>query len=175
MIEVELRSFVTKEQYEKLLDFFSIEAKLLKDDNQETHYFAGESDLRIQKNNYFSKIWMKKGKIHDESREEIEIKFPMEDFGKLQDLFESLGYKVHIKWFRDRKQFDWNGIDVSLDYTKGYGHIIEMELLVKEENEKIEALQKLKDKFKHLGIDITPKEVFNEKFAYYKENWRSLV
>lgn|SRR3989338_1111665 len=175
MIEVELRSFVTKEQYEKLLDFFKSEAKLLKDDNQETHYFSGENDLRIQKNNYFSKIWMKKGKIHDESREEIELKFPTEDFGKLQDLFESLGYKVYIKWFRDRKQFDWNGIDVSLDHTKGYGNIIEMELLVKEENEKADALQRLKDKFAHLGIDITPKEVFNEKFNYYKENWRSLV
>ncbi|MDD2388098.1 MAG: hypothetical protein PHP52_15095 [Bacteroidales bacterium] len=40
---------------------------------------------------------MKKGKIHDDSREEIEIKFDKNDFEKLETLFLSLGYNIEIK------------------------------------------------------------------------------
>ena len=64
-IEVEARSFITKEQYEKLLEFFKQNSKLLKEDYQETFYFNCEQDLRIQKNNFYSKVWLKKGKMHD--------------------------------------------------------------------------------------------------------------
>ena len=51
-IEAEVRSFISKEQYEKLLSFFKQNAKLLKEDYQETFYFDCESDLRIQRNNF---------------------------------------------------------------------------------------------------------------------------
>ena len=173
-IEVEVRSFITKEQYSKILDFFKENAKLTKEDSQETHYFDCEQDLRIQKNNSGAKLWLKKGKMHDTTREEIEIKTKGEDFDKLREIFEAVGFKVGVKWFRDRKQFDFNGIKACLDYTKGYGYILELEKM-SSENEKEKALEELKLKFKELGIEITPKEKFDEQFDYYKKNWRSLV
>lgn len=171
-IEVEIRSFITKEQYEKFLEFFKQNAKLIKEDYQETHYFDCEQDLRIQKNNSGSKIWMKKGNLHDDTREEIEVR--TENFEELQKLFNHLGYNTEIKWLRDRKQFNWNGIKVCLDYTKGYGYIIELEKLGTEEN-KEQILEELKRKAKELNIEITPKEIFTEKYNHYKENWRELI
>lgn len=118
-IEAELRSFISKEKYNELLDFFKEKASLIKEDYQETFYFDCDEDLRIQKNNFFSKIWMKKGKIHDDSREEIEIKFDKNDFEKLETLFLSLGYNIEIKWFRKRFQFKWEDTTVCLDFTRG--------------------------------------------------------
>lgn len=60
-IEVEVRSFISKEQYEKLLDFFKKNSDVLKEnDDQETFYFDSGQDLRIQRNNFFSKIWLKR-------------------------------------------------------------------------------------------------------------------
>ena len=50
-IEVEIRSFLTKDRFDKLLEFFKLNAKLDKEDYQETYYFDCEQDLRIQKNN----------------------------------------------------------------------------------------------------------------------------
>jgi len=82
-IEVEVRSFITKEKYDDLLKFFKMYAEFVKEDYQETYYFDSDADLRIQKNNFFSKIWLKKGKIHDDFREEVEIKFKREDFKNL--------------------------------------------------------------------------------------------
>ncbi len=165
---------ISKEKYNELLEFFNRNAKIEKEDFQETHYFDCEQDLRIQKNNFGSKIWMKKGKIHDEAREEIEIKTKDGDFDNLKKLFENLGHKTQIIWLRDRKQFDWNGIKVCLDYTKGYGHIIEFEKRGTEED-KENILDELKGKFKQLNIELTPREEFEKQYDYYKENWRELI
>ena len=173
-IEVEIRSFISKEKYEELLEFFKQNSEFVKEDFQETHYFDCEQDLRIQKNNFGSKIWMKKGKIHDDAREEIEIKTNKDDFEKLGKLFNQLGNNVEIKWLRDRNQFNWQGIKVCIDYTKGYGYIIELEKMSSEEN-KEKALEKLKQKLKELNIALTSKEEFNEKFEDYKKNWRKLI
>ncbi len=79
-IEVEVRSFISEGKYEELINFFSKNGKHISTDNQTTYYFDTKTDLRIQKNDFFSKIWLKKGKIHDDAREEIEIKFRKEDF-----------------------------------------------------------------------------------------------
>lgn len=173
-IEVEIRSFISKEKYKDLLEFFIQNAELVKEDFQETHYFDCEQDLRIQKNNFGSKIWMKKGKIHDDAREEIEIKTNKKDFKNLENLFKNLGHNIEIKWLRDRKQFNWQGIKVCLDYTKGYGHIIELEKIGNESN-KEEILQELKQKINELGVEITPKEEFEKQYNYYKQNWRELI
>ena len=43
-IEVEARSFITKEKYEEFLDFFNKNAKFVKEDYQETFYFDSEQD-----------------------------------------------------------------------------------------------------------------------------------
>ena len=173
-IEVELRSFISEEQYRKLLEFFNKNAKFLKEDYQETYYFDGKEDLRIQKNNFFSKIWMKKGRIHDDMREEIEVRFDKDDFDRLEKLFLSLGFNIKIKWFRTRHEFDWDNISVCLDYTKGYGYIIELEILTND-NDKEKALSKIKEKLGSLNIAVTPREEFEKQFKYYEQNWRELI
>ena len=173
-IEVEIRSFISKEKYEELLEFFKQNSKFVKEDFQETHYFDCEQDLRIQKNNKGSKIWLKKGKIHDDAREEIEIFTEGDKFEDLEKLFNALGYNIQIKWLRKRFQFDWNGIKVCLDYTKGYGYIIELEKLSDEDNKDI-ILNELKEKLNELNLLLTPKDEFDERYNYYKENWRRLI
>jgi predicted adenylyl cyclase CyaB len=173
-IEVEVRSFISKEKYEELLNFFKQNSKILvKDDYQESYYFNCKEDLRIQKNKFYSKIWLKKGKIHDDFREEIEIKVDNKDFAKLEDLFKAIGYDVEIKWFRTRWQFLWEEINVSLDYTKGYGYIIEFEKIVKYNPD--EEYLDLKEKLENLGVQISSKDEFNKKFNGYKENWKELI
>ena len=172
-IEVEIRSFISAERYRELLAFFHKEGAFLNEDNQETYYFDAEQDLRIQRNNTHSKIWLKKGQLHDEHREELEIKFEKDKFELLEKLFLALGYNTQIKWFRKRHTFTWEGISVMLDYTKGYGYIIELEKMSTEE-EKEKSLSLLKEKLRMLNISLTPKEEFETKYKHYKENWRTL-
>ena len=172
--EVEVRSFISEDKYNKLIEFMQKNAKLIKKDNQVTYYFSGEQDLRIQKNDFFSKIWLKEGKIHDSHRKEIEVKFEKDQFEALEKLFLSLGYTIDIKWFRKRHLFDWNGINAAIDFTKGYGYIIELEKMSDEKN-KEEIYEFLKNKLEELDVELTPKEEFDNKFKHYKENWRKLT
>jgi len=112
--------------------------------------------------------------LHDDHREEIELHVDKKEFSILAQLFEALQYKVEIKWFRKRHTFTWEGISVMVDHTKGYGYILELELLTSDEKKDV-ALQKLREKLASLHIEETPKEIFKEKFAYYKENWKDLI
>lgn len=178
-IEVEVRSFISEKQYKELLDFFRKEGKFLSEDNQTTHYFDCNADVRIQKNESqssesYSKIWMKEGKLHDDHREELEIKFDKEDFEKLEKVFLSLGFNVEIKWFRKRYTFIWDTVHVMVDFTKGYGYILELEKMSDESN-KEETLKLLKQKLAWLSIKPSSKEEFKKKYSYYKENWKELT
>src|SRR3989344_7007021 len=173
-IEVETKTFISKEQHGSLIDFFTKNGTFLGDDEQMTYYFDSEYHLRIQKNKTYSKVCMKKGGIHDEQREEMEIRLPVEEFEKLEQLFTNLGYRVIIKWFRTRHSFKWQNIEVAVDYTKGYGYILELEQMADEQH-KEGVLQFLKQKLTELGIAETPKDEFDQKYKYYKENWEELV
>lgn len=173
-IEVEIRSFIDDKKYQELLNFFKKNAKHIKSDYQETYYFDSDNDLRIQKGNKRSKIWLKDGKIHDEARKELEIIITNSDFKKAEELFITLGYNIEIKWFRKREQYKWDNIKVCVDDTKGYGKIIELEIMSSEKeiakNKKI-----LTKKIKELGIALSKKEEFTEKYSYYKSNWKRLT
>lgn len=173
-IEVEIRSFIEEKKYSELLNFFLNHGENHTRDIQETWYFDSNQDFRIQKNSYHAKFWLKQGKMHDEAREEIEIKFNKHDFVEAAKMMEVLGYKPKIKWFRERDEWDWDDIKVSLDFTRGYGYIIELEKM-STESEKGKDLALLKSKLSELEIELTPKEDFKEKFEYYEKNWEKLT
>ena len=174
MKEVELRSFVSDAEYSRLEDFFRANATFAGADDQVTYYLDAPQDVRIQLNSSYAKVWYKGGKLHDESREEIEVRFAKEDFGKMEKLFAAMGYGVKIKWFRKRLSFDWQGIAVALDDTRGYGKILELEILVQESDEDV-ALDCLRVKMSELDIKITPREEFDRRFKEYEADWRNLI
>ncbi len=173
-IEVETRSFLSDEEYARLLAFMESDAEHVKDDEQETVYFSGDKDLRVQKNSTGAKIILKGGKIHDEHREEKEVSFKKEDFEKMESILVGAGLEVEIRWFRKRKEFKWMGAKVCLDRTRGYGNIIEIEIMCDEDGVD-DAREEVSLLMKGLKVSQTPKYVFDERFNYYKNNWKRLV
>ena len=173
-IETEVRSFITPSQYKRLLGYFKKNAKSLARENQITYYFSGPHDLRIQKSNDSAKLWLKGGRIHERYREDIVVNCSGKDFSNLEFLLSRLGYRPEIKWFRKRNNFLWDGVTVSLDYTKGYGHILELEKMGTLKSAP-KTYKMLLAKLKELGVKLTPKAEFDKKFAYYKSNWKKLV
>jgi predicted adenylyl cyclase CyaB len=174
MVECEIRSFVSDDQYARLLAFFAVSAESLGEDCQVTYYYDCPQDLRIQKNSRYAKVWLKKGELHDESREEIEVRVGQDDFERLERLFEALGYKVEIKWFRHRRSYRWQGLDVSIDDTRGFGRILELEKRTDEAGQE-PAISELKTRLAELGIEQTPKQEFQSRFEHYRRNWRQLT
>jgi adenylate cyclase class 2 len=170
--EVEVRSFISDFEYKNLIKKLNKIAKFRGKVNEETIY-CGSEKLRIRKNDRASYLILKSGKIHQDFRKEIEIKFKREDFEKMKEILERIGFPVVAIWKRKRLAFDWNGTKILLDDTKGYGKIIELEKMTDEKN-KEKAFLDLKSKLIKLGIKkITPKEVFDQKFNNYLKNWKN--
>ena len=173
-VEVELRSLISKEKYDELLKFFRNLNLSFTENYHETYYFDTKEHLRIYRTNLEAVLLFKKGKIHDEIKEEISIKFKREEFEDLEKLFLHLGLKIQAKWFRKRIEFKWNDINVCLDDTKGYGYILELEKISDELN-KNKDLKILNKRLKELGIDLTPRDEFDKKYENYLKNWQTLV
>ena len=174
MIEVEVRSFISEDEYDRLIKEMEEKGEKVKEDKQITYYFSGDEDLRIQKNNSFAKLWMKGGDIHDDDREEFEVEFDRDDFQTLKEILEALGYEVEIKWYRKRHKFRWKGFDVCVDYTPGYGRIVEIEKLCEEGDEE-GKYGELLDALEELGVEETPDEEFDEAYERYKNNWKDIL
>lgn len=164
-IEVEVRSFLSKKQYEALDLFFQENAEFVAEDIQETVYLEAPLDLRIQKNNNGVKIWTKGGKIHDSAREEIELFCRTEDYHSALLLFKKLGFPPYISWWRKRRMYNWRKVVVALDYTRHYGYILELEKIVT--NNRNKALISLSALMAELNIVPTPQEVFNTHYETY--------
>lgn len=169
MIEVELRSLLSDEEYNRLLIQLPKEATFVSDEEQETHYLDSPVDLRIMKS-CNTRIWMKKGKMHDTNREEIEVLFEKDDFDKLLKIFENLGMKTKLTWFRKRKIYKMGEATITLDDTKNYGKILEIEKLCSQE-QAANAEGEIRRMFLEFKIKETPKEVFNEKYAEYVQRF----
>lgn len=174
MIEVEARSFISEEKYNEFMNYFKKNTDYLGEDEQITVYFSGEKDLRTRLTSKDARIIVKEGKIHDKGREELEIVLPRKDFDNINKILELLGFKIKVKWFRKRQVFKWNDIKLYLDFTKGYGHTIELERFCNEE-EKQKTHDYLIKKLKSLDLPLTTKEEFTKRFDYYVKNWRKLV
>jgi predicted adenylyl cyclase CyaB len=173
-IEVEIRTFISEGKYNQLKLIFQNNWQFISKDNQITHYFDTKQDLRIQKNDFYSKIWLKKGQIHDDQREEIEIKCDKKDFQTLRKLFAALGHQTEIEWYRKRLTFELDDIKAMLDHTEGYGYILELEKM-STTKEQDQTLQLLQQKMQELNIEITPKDKFKQQYQHYKENWKELT
>jgi len=175
-VDVEIKAFIDENKYNELQGFFVENAHLKKEDYQETTYLDCTQDLRLEKNKNGCKVLLKKENPEEvkTDEEKIEIRTSEEGFKKFIDMFSYLGYKTEIKWIKDRKEFNWHGIKVILDNIQGYGYIIELEKTSKKSQKEF-VLEELKQKLQELDIEPTPKEVFDQKFQEYKNNWQEIL
>lgn len=174
-IEVEVRSFVDDVQFADIKNILDRSFEFTKELKEVTIYFSGEKDLRMRKNEDGAYVILKEGNIHDDFRKEFEIKINKEDFDDMIGLFRSLGFEIEIEWRRSRLEYRGGDMKILLDDTEGYGKILELERMAEDgkENEYYEALL---GEMKKLGVEqITSKQEFNEKFEYYKKNWKDLI
>lgn len=168
MFEVEQRSFISEEKYNELINRFKDK---LNYNAQISYYFSGEKDFRIMLTKDYIQMWLKEGKMHDDSREEHVVKLDNTNKNELLALLNCLGYNVEIKWFRKRNEMDHNGYDLTIDYTVGYGYIIEVEKRIDDESLIEQTKKELIGLLNELGVDISAKEEFKNKFEDYKLNY----
>jgi len=97
---------LTDEQYESLLVKFMVNPKHA--ERQVTTYYSAKDknskdiDLRLMQTVGYTKVWMKRGKMHEYNRDEFdEFKIIPEYTHNAMEIFDCL-YNVKTKWFIER-------------------------------------------------------------------------
>lgn len=159
MIEVEVKAWLDNEtEIEKRL--YQIGSKYLKIIEQTDIYFQHpkkdfkntDEALRIRKEENAFFFTYKGPKINEKTktREEIEVHF--DDWTKLRDILEKLGFKVVYEVRKSRKLLSLNRITISIDKVENLGVFLELEIKVGSKQEVSEATNQILDKIKLLGI-----------------------
>lgn len=168
-VELRVKSFITKNQYDSLLKYLNSFAEFINKDNIVIYDFSHPNELKIQKDSSASKISVKKG-----GKETLNVSLKKEEFDDLVDVFESLGFDISLKWFKAIHQFKWNEIDITVSFIRGYGYVVEMFKSAYPEEKEI-LFNYLRENMKLLGLEETQQELFDERLKYYQENWKDLV
>ncbi|MBP9798228.1 CYTH domain-containing protein [Candidatus Woesebacteria bacterium] len=157
-IEIELRSIFDKNTHDRLKDFLDKEATDLGEDNKDVYFFLFPDKLLKVTNNISgqsAKITLKLNKIGKGSDfEEIEIPIQPKDVDKSIIMFKHLGFNELQNSYQERHNYEYNGVELALKYTKTWGYHLEMEILVKDVAEKENAESKIAMVAKELGVTI---------------------
>lgn len=142
-------------------------------ETQDNFYYKAQDnlDLRIRRTDSEAFLILKKGWMHDENREEIEVRVAREDFEKLDTILTNLGYEYDTKWHRERTEYRYEAFTIVVDFNAGYGWVAEIEKVVGE-GEEDAAKKDILDLAEKIGLEPTPPEVFDNMYKYYKENWQ---
>ena len=163
MIEVEVK--------EKINDFDKMEEKILKlgavktkTEFQEDLYFNSpivdfaktDEALRIRttKNDNIENIFItyKGPKINKKAKTRKEVEIAIEDALKGKDILESIGFKQVRAVRKNRKYYNYENFEISLDDVEGLRPYMEIEITLPDGTDYNEAQESIFDLYKQLGI-----------------------
>jgi adenylate cyclase class IV len=102
----------------------------------------------------------------------LEFESPVElSLDELDHLILDSGFQYQAKWSRERQEYKYNDVAVSIDKNAGYGYLAEFEL-VETDPDKAEATKAhLRNMMQQLGVEELPQDRLARMFDYYNANW----
>lgn len=173
MISVELRSFIKPDKYKELIEKYN---NILHTEKQINYFLNSKEDIRFMKTKRYSEICIKHGNMHDDIKKEKSVKIDSKYNDDMAYILNDLGFIPQIKWYRTRSKANLDvGIGLCLDYTVGYGYIIEVTKNIEDISKSDLTKIELGNFLESLDIDITSKEEFDKKYNEYVLNWEKFT
>lgn len=159
VIEVEVKAKIDSfdEMEERIV---KIGGKQAKTEFQEDLYFNSpvvdfaETDeaLRIRTTNEDIFITYKGPKINKEAKTRKEVEMAIENAEKGTDILESIGFKKVRTVRKNRKYFEYENFEISLDDVEGLDPYMEIEIALPDGTDYREAQKSIFDLYETLGI-----------------------
>lgn len=105
-------------------------------------------------------------------RREFEVKISNFTLEELDQLVLKSGFEYQAKWSRERSEYKYLGINVTIDKNAGYGYLAEFEKVVDDEAKVPEAKMNLKRLMEELDVEELPQDRLERMFAFYNANWQ---
>lgn len=104
------------------------------------------------------------------ARREFEEKVVM-TLGELDKIILDAGFTYQSKWSRERAEYRFSGVNVTVDRNAGYGYLAEFESIENDPSRADEAKAKLRGLIKSVGFTELDQERLARMFAYYNAHW----
>lgn len=159
MIEVEVKARINSfKEMEKRLE--NISASKTKEEFQEDIYFASpivdfaktDEALRIRTTNNDTFITYKGPKLNDKAKTRKEVEMSIESSQKASEIFTQIGFKPVRTVRKNRKYYNFENFEISLDDVEGLPPYMEIEIALKDGEDYSEAQDKIFKLFEKLGI-----------------------
>lgn len=169
MIEVEVRGFLSKEEFEtKLKEFQKISSSFEEDHRDTTFFMLPEATLKVtkMKSKNQSKISYKSGDIVSSvGQEEVELLIPITDYDKAVLIFTKLGLTDKQITEQIRYNFNIDGFEVSLKWSKDWEYHFEVEKLVNDRSQ----MDNINSEIKEFCSKFKLKPLSEEEFLSFRE------
>ena len=159
MIEVEVKARINsfKEMEERLENLGAAKTKT---EFQEDIYFASpivdfaETDeaLRVRTTNNGIFITYKGPKLNDKAKTRKEVEMSIESAKKAKDIFTEIGFRPVRTVRKDRKYYQYENFEISLDDVKGLPPYMEIEIALEDGEDYSLAQERIFKLFERLNI-----------------------
>lgn len=159
MIEVEVKARINsfKEMEERLENLGAAKTKT---EFQEDIYFASpivdfaETDeaLRVRSTNNGIFITYKGPKLNDKAKTRKEVEMSIESAEKAKDIFTEIGFRPVRTVRKDRKYYQYENFEISLDDVKGLPPYMEIEIALEDGEDYSLAQERIFELFERLNI-----------------------
>jgi len=178
-IEIEFRARFNQEKYKKLKKFLDTKVKDLREDDKDVYFFLFPDKLLKAVNETSkkrAKIVLKLNKIGKGSDfEEIEIPIEQKYFEEAVKIFKALKTGDFMHSFQKRHNYLYKGVELALKWSKIWGHHLELEVLIKNKNQKSAAEKKIFAVAKELNIKIMTDEELQKFTKKAEKDYKKLT
>ncbi|MDP2650723.1 MAG: CYTH domain-containing protein, partial [bacterium] len=152
-----------KEEEKRQLQLLSREAK---DFSLRTRWADGDVILVL-------KISVDEGtSFNTVGRREFEVKMPDLTLEELDALVLKSDFKYQAKWSRERSEYKYLGVNVTIDKNAGYGYLAEFEKVINDEAKVAGVKSQLRKVIEDLEVEELDQARLERMFAFYNANWQ---
>lgn len=106
------------------------------------------------------------------ARLEFEAVFRDLSLKQLDQIVLDSGFKYQAKWSRERQDFKYKDLSVSIDKNAGYGYLAEFESVIDDVSKVDQVKTVIRDSMTVLGLEELPQDRLARMFDYYNKNWQ---
>ena len=164
--KLEQRTFIDKKTYENIVQFLEEHATVKESKRQIIYKYRCTYDFRALVEKDRMVLRMRKGNVD----EDILVAVSYEDHEKMLDILRLLGHTLDTQWYRLRKLFTYQDLEITLDKTFRYGYVISVSIELPRDQVK-DGTEKLYHFFEQFHIVLTSPEQFYQQYHHYLTNW----
>ena len=100
---------------------------------------------------------------------EAEVKLTLNDLDRI--ILDS-GFQYQAKWSREREDYKYKGLNVSVDKNAGYGYLAEFESVIDDALKTEQTKSAIRECIALLGLEELPQDRLARMFDYYNKHWQ---